>query len=342
MSRWKELVNSVQYMYKLGVSKAKTSLNYKRQYRLGDCSLDETIGLHYVDIVSVYDRIRLGYSGFGKYDENGIPMYNYGSNIGYQYSAHLCSIYAMALHGKFITTKDEVYRDEFFRIVDWLVKYAKKEDDGGVVWHINFDFPVYRMKKPWIGALGQGRAISVFVRAYQESKKEEFLDYAQRAMVPFRKTIAEGGVQSKDRFGNFWLEEYPTVPPSHVLNGFIFTLFGILDLYRITRSNEAMRMFQDGVSTLEKSLSYYDTGFWTVYDQYWRNIVSKHYHIDIHTLQVKALYEITRESIFKQYAERWERYITNLLSNILWLPSYYACGIYRISKVKLLYRYRSN
>ena len=55
--------------------------------------------------------------------------------------------------------------------------------------------------------------------------------------------INEKGTQYKDEHGNIWLEEYPTIPTSHVLNGFIYAIFGIYDLYRVTKGKNVFNVF---------------------------------------------------------------------------------------------------
>lgn len=64
-------------------------------------------------------------------------------------------------------------------------------------------------------------------------------------------------------------EEYPTTPPSFVLNGFIYSLLGLYDLNSTAPSNigrEAGQLFNQGMLSLKKMLLLYDTGSGTSYD----------------------------------------------------------------------------
>jgi hypothetical protein len=55
-------------------------------------------------------------------------------------------------------------------------------------------------------------------------------------------------------------------PPAHILNGFIFALFGLYDYYRVTQDEHALELFNAGIETLRSKLHLYDTGRVTRYD----------------------------------------------------------------------------
>jgi len=64
-------------------------------------------------------------------------------------------------------------------------------------------------------------------------------------------------------------EEYPTSPPSFVLNGFIYSLLGLYDLKAIAPYNysiEANLLYEQGIKSLKKMLLLFDTGSGTSYD----------------------------------------------------------------------------
>ena len=72
----------------------------------------------------------------------------------------------------------------------------------------------------------------------------------------------------KDKEGFVWYEEYPSLEnePPHVLNGFIFALFGLYDYYKATESEEALELFNQGIKTLKEKINLWDMGFWSRYD----------------------------------------------------------------------------
>ena len=96
----------------------------------------------------------------------------------------------------------------------------------------SFDFE-YRdlLKSPWYSGLAQGQGLSVLVRAYKETKDISYLDVIERVILSFDKNISEGGVNYIDEKNDPWIEEYLVSPPTHILNGFIWGLWGIRDYY---------------------------------------------------------------------------------------------------------------
>ena len=64
----------------------------------------------------------------------------------------------------------------------------------------------------WCGAMCQGQAISVLVRAFLTSGNQEYLAAAERAVGVFNLTSVEGGVRAVFMEKHVWYEEYPTNP----------------------------------------------------------------------------------------------------------------------------------
>jgi hypothetical protein len=114
-----------------------------------------------------------------------------------------------------------------------------------------------------------------------------------------------------DGDGDVWFEEYITSPPAHVLNGFIFSLFGLLDFSRVTSDEKAKELWRQGVGTLEKKLQLYDTGYWSRYDLLRDCVASRFYHGNIHIPLLRALHVLSGKSVFMHYADRWEQYLSS-------------------------------
>ena len=58
-------------------------------------------------------------------------------------------------------------------------------------------------------------------------------------------------------------EEYPTTPPLFVLNGFIYSLFGLYDLAQVATGDAkqtAQKLFDDGMASLKVMLPFFDSG----------------------------------------------------------------------------------
>jgi heparosan-N-sulfate-glucuronate 5-epimerase len=172
----------------------------------------------------------------------------------------------------------------------------------------------YRIEPPWISAMTQGEAVSLFLRAAPEDDSpEELFSAAASAVMPL---LDPSTVVTQTPEGPV-LQEYPTSPPAHVLNGWIFGLWGLYDLSTmgqgdLIRADVAARAssaFEGGISALAARLPRYDTRGWSRYDLYPHPIVhvaSPFYH-RLHIEMLLATNELAPDHRLQEIAARWER-----------------------------------
>jgi heparosan-N-sulfate-glucuronate 5-epimerase len=306
-------------------------------YEIGDCSSNQILGLPHIDISSVYEKVQSNY--YGRFDKHNIPTFNLGkkispNNIDSNYSYHLIALYALATASKYIKINSEKHKAEFLNIIDWILE-KRFEVDGTICWKQNFDNASYGLKAPWSSCLIQGRMLSNLSRAYQFTNHPKYLDYAYKVFKFLLVDVSNGGLKACDSYGNLWFEEYPSKKPSFVLNGFIFTLFGLHDYYRVARKEEVNDCINECTKTVRNSLHLYDNGYWTIYDQYWKSLTSFHYHMDIHLLQIKALYKMTNDPLFQKFYFQWKRYSKNISSKLVWTLWFPISGIKKSMLTKL-------
>ena len=114
-----------------------------------------------------------------------------------------------------------------------------------------------------------------------------------RALSPLSVPSSEGGACAL-LDGRPFPEEYPTQPPSFVLNGAIFALWGLRDVAVGLGHAEAGRAFEDGVDALAASIHRWDTGSWSLYDLFPHpvpNVASGAYHA-LHVAQLEAMVQL--------------------------------------------------
>ena len=259
----------------------------------------------------------------GEYDDNGIPLLNYRGKIGLQYNPVAIAQYGLGNHSLFQRTGDADRRRKFTAAADWLVRNLEQGPDGLGVWNHHFDFE-YRdlLKAPWRSALAQGQGISLLVRAYAETENPVYLSTAELAYESFLKGIDEGGVTYVDGGGHTWFEEYTVSPPTHILNGFIWAAWGVLDYFLGTGERKAKELFSVAVDTLSRNLPRYDAGFWSIYEQSGTRLpmlASPFYH-HLHIVQLQIMHLLTGEETFREFALRWESYRQSLIKRSLALP----------------------
>ena len=103
--------------------------------------------------------------------------------------------------------------------------------------------------------------------------------------------------------GSPFPQEYPTDPPSHVLNGAIYAIWGLHDAGGRER-------FEEVLDALVLNLHRWDTGSWSLYDLYphpIRNWASLAYH-ELHATQLRALTALSDRTALAEAADRFESY----------------------------------
>lgn len=258
----------------------------------------------------------------GPKDKNGVILFDYYGNIGRQYNPVAIAQYGLGNFNLYLKTKEKKYLDIAKEQANWLVDNLETNEFGLKVWMHHFDWTYKKLlKAPWYSALSQGNGISLLARIYKETKDEKYLNVLKDAFQSMLIEIKDGGVKYIDENGDIWLEEYILYPdePTHILNGFIWALWGVWDYYLLTKNDKALNLFNECVKTLKENLAKYDIGFWSLYDlsrQFLKMIASPFYH-SLHIVELRVMFKLTNEPIFDFYAEKWEKYKNNSLYRLL-------------------------
>jgi heparosan-N-sulfate-glucuronate 5-epimerase len=247
----------------------------------------------------------------GPFDATGIPMLDYRGAIGRQYNPIAIAQWGLANYNRSWQSRDEAHGKLTIKAADWLVANLEENLQGLRVWNHHFDWE-YRstLKAPWYSGLAQGQGISLLLRAYVETQDDRYQQAADRAWVALSNPINEGGVLFEDEERNLWIEEYLVDPPTHILNGFIWALWGVFDFWLVRADSSARQIFDRGIHTLLANLPRYDTGYWSLYEQsgtHLKMLASPFYH-RLHIVQLRVMAMLTGDARFTIFADRWETY----------------------------------
>jgi len=250
----------------------------------------------------------------GNYDQKGIPLLNYHGDIGLQYNPIAIAQWALGNYNLHKHNNDEHYK-KFIRGANWLNQNIEANIQGVSVWQHHFNWTYKEdLVNPWYSGLAQGQGLSVLCRAYKETKNDKYLQTIKKVYKSFLKNIHQGGVTFTDQNGDIWIEEYIMKKnPTHILNGFIWGLWGIYDYWLLTNEKESKKLFDKYIKTLEKNIDRYDLRDWSLYELSNLKIdmrASFFYH-KLHIVQLKILYNMTSISIFNDKALQWENYLLN-------------------------------
>lgn len=143
---------------------------------------------------------------------------------------------------------------------------------GGIAWEYMFSFDGGR--PPWTSGLSQGTALQVLARAWSRFKEQPLRDAAQLALGIFQ-TRPSTGVQVKTSAGSEYAE-YTYAPSDRILNGFIQAVVGLYDYTQITKDPLGLKLFEEGDAQARAVTPGYDTGAWSLYDQYSESNLNYH------------------------------------------------------------------
>jgi hypothetical protein len=114
----------------------------------------------------------------------------------------------------------------------------------------------------------------VLARAWSRFKEPVYLTAAQQALGIFE-TPPPVGVRVKTAAGALYAE-YTYAPNDKILNGIVQALVGLYDYTSITKDPLGLHLFEAGDAGARAEVPHYDTGAWSLYDQFGESTLSYH------------------------------------------------------------------
>lgn len=240
------------------------------------------------------------------YDEKGAVFNDYKGIIGRNYNPAYVAWHGISNLQKWLETKDDKYYGVFKDQVSWLKENYKDGAERGYVWTYEFDWQEGlkgRFKAPWISAMAQGLCISLLVRASTVLNDAECLQIAAQAVKVFELNVEAGGVRHIED-GHALYEEYPAYPLAHVLDGSLFALVGLYDLWRATSNESNKKIFFEGVRGVEYKLAFWNyRNKWSWYGSH--GYLCPPLYNKLNAVLLKALYHITCIESFSEMSGKW-------------------------------------
>ncbi|MFQ5641402.1 MAG: D-glucuronyl C5-epimerase family protein, partial [bacterium] len=252
-------------------------------------------------------------------DERGIPQVYMGKNTGLRYNPVTVAQYGLFKLQVYDRSRAPEDLDTVKTIVTWLLEKCTEWRSGITAWIYDYDLDFYGHRAPWISAMAQAQGISLLLRVYSLLPNDSILYITQSAFEAFLHPVREGGVTASFPDGALVFEEYPTDPPSLVLNGHIFALLGIFDYATFWQDKAAFDLFGVAITGLKKNLERYDTGYWNLYDLHPTRRLASPMYIEVHFRLLTLLSEITGDDFFRKAALRWRRYLRSPACRLRWL-----------------------
>jgi heparosan-N-sulfate-glucuronate 5-epimerase len=180
----------------------------------------------------------------------------------------------------------------------------------GALPHVEGFAHTFTLAPGWISAMAQGEAASLLVRVHRFTGDDRYAAAARRLLGPIAVHSRDGGC-GVPWAGGWWPEEYPTEPPSFVLNGGVFAILGLADVAAALGDERAQRLFDDTLGPLAANVRLWDLGWWSRYDLYPHaaaqglpHVASLGYHI-LHEDLLRALDRVRPTPALRAQADRF-------------------------------------
>lgn len=203
--------------------------------------------------------------------------------------------YGLGAWDLYIETKDEIYVRKFMQCANWAIEHQDEQGRWNNFFYIFPDTPY--------GAMAQGEATSLLIRAYKYTNDDIYLNAAKRAIDYMLQPMTKGGVTEYNA-DDVIFREYTNQPT--VMNGWIFAWWGLYDYIQVDENIEYYKEILDkSLNSLIKYLPRFKCSYWSIYSLDGK-MASPFYH-NLHIAQMQAMYELTGKNIFKEYAEDWTK-----------------------------------
>ena len=215
--------------------------------------------------------------------------------------------YGLGCYERWIAGEGDAWLEAALAVGGYLLRMQQL--DGSWLNQLAFSH-TFPLRAPWRCGMAQGEAASLLVRLHLETAEPAFAEAANRALQPLSRPRVRGGVCAWLN-GARWPEEYPTDPPSFVLNGAIFAWWGIRDVGVGLGDSAVAADFEAGVDTLAANLHRFDTGRWSIYSLYphpLKPVASSFYHA-LHITQLEAMQRLSPRPEVEAVRARWVRYL---------------------------------
>lgn len=267
------------------------------------------------------------------FDKDLILMFDYGGSVGVRYNPAYIGWWALLNLKRYLASDERRFLDNFRLQVGWFLKNRKEGRREGSVWTYDFDWYEGKtfLRAPWISAMSQGLAISCLVRAYRLNGDKSLLEVARQASRVFELTIEDGGVRTVEN-GVVFYEEYPAFPVIRILDGFVFGLLGLYDLYEETKDTHIKHLFDQGLEGVKSHLSNWDyRNIWSWYGNH--GFLSLPEYNKLNAVFMGVLYRLTDDPSFETFWKGWDNGQKYFLQK---LKTFYLLSLRKISSRRVV------
>ncbi|HWR38206.1 MAG TPA: D-glucuronyl C5-epimerase family protein [Patescibacteria group bacterium] len=280
-------------------------------------SLDHKLGGYYIvnaDKINQY-----------QFDSEGYPVY-FVNGKNNRHPTHLVQI-ALQQISLYTMNGKQSDLDIAKKYADYVVSIVKVREFQNIKYGLvsidffNSHYPF--LGNTWISGLLQGQTLSLMLRMYQVTGDEQYRNTAELMYESYKLPHEQGGFVSKNG-KDLYFDECVSEPATHIVNGHIYAVMGLLDYWRVYRKPETENMLKESIETVERNLARYTVPgtAWTYYDDpgsAWAGAAYVGYQ-SLHPRLMRVLSQVSENpKPFLQYADFWETAFDSPKDKILYL-----------------------
>ncbi len=172
------------------------------------------------------------------------------------------AMYALDQLESYRVTGDRAHLDRAVVNAEALLAGASADESGAMWFGYPFEHRLHRddalaMSPPWFSGMAQGQALSLLVRLHEETGEARWAQAAHATFTSFAgdQTRGEPHFRLAAANGCLWFEEYvdDDIPPTHVVNGHLYAVFGLYDYAVAFTDPPAVELFDAGATTIRES-----------------------------------------------------------------------------------------
>lgn len=202
--------------------------------------------------------------------------------------------YGLGAYDLFLERKEDKFKQKMLLMADWAVNNQHENGSWDTFGILGYQCPV--------SSMAQGEGASLFARAYVATGNEIYRTACIKAIDFMLKPVSEGGTSLKSSDGLI-LMEYPQ--KAAVLNGWIFSAFGLFDCWKITGNEKYLEAWELALNGIKKNIVRFDSRHWSCYD--WNGKYTSPFYHELHIELLKCVNKLSPDAVFERYIEKWTK-----------------------------------
>lgn len=230
------------------------------------------------------------------FDDGGVPVNiaAYGDKRKQIYFPIAIFQYGLGCYDEYLETGNRSWCNKMLTMARWALE--NQQEDGSFNAFGCLDYPCT------VSSMAQGEACSLLARAFIETGEEVYRQACIKAADFMVLDRNEGGT-SENTLDGLLLFEYPD--KELVLNGWIFSSFGLLDCYKITNRKHFELLWKETLRGIKANLKTFDSRFWSKYET--KGAFTSPFYHRLHISLLKALNNLDPSAEYDFYIKKWTR-----------------------------------